>query len=325
MKSNNLYKPIVLIAGMVIMLCVGILYMWSVFQPHVVSFHGWSSSDVAMTSALMIAFFVAGNITGGLLQERVHPRVTALAGCIMFSLGMFLTSLISSKSPYMIYVTYSLLSGFGCGLSYCIVLAVLQKWYSARMGFVTGLSVSFFGLSVVLLTPITQSLLNSVGVPITFRTLSVIFLVLTAAAALFMKNPDKEYYYSEITKVIPPDNIKQFKPSQMLKSPSYYYILFSAFTSSAGYLLLVPFITTLAAARGMSETMGLFSVMSTGVANAMGRILAPLVSDRLGRTRAAIVCAFIASAACAVMIFARGAAFVVGIFFIAFAYGGTSA
>ena len=87
MKSNNLYKPIVLIAGMVIMLCVGILYMWSVFQPHVVSY-GWSSSDVAMTSALMIVL-VAGNITGGLLQERVHPRVTALAGCIMFSSACF--------------------------------------------------------------------------------------------------------------------------------------------------------------------------------------------------------------------------------------------
>lgn len=324
MKSKNLYKPAVLIAGMVIMLCVGILYMWSVFQPHVVMFHGWSSSDVAMTSALMIACFVAGNIIGGLLQERIHPRVTALAGCIMFSLGMLLTSLLSSDNPYMIYITYSLISGFGCGLGYCTVLAVLQKWYPARMGFITGLSVSFFGLSVVLLTPITQSLLRTDGVPITFRTLSAIFLVLTSAAALFMKNPDKEYYYSELTKVIPPDNIKQFKPSQMLKSPSYYYILFAAFTSSAGYLLLVPFITTIAADRGMSEAMGLFSVMSTGVANALGRILAPMVSDRLGRTKTAIVCAFIASVSCAVMIFAKGAAFVAGIFFIAFAYGGTS-
>ena len=147
------------------------------------------------------------------------------------------------------------------------------------MGFVTGLSVSFFGLSVVLLTPITHPAQLSWRSHY-FSTLSVIFLVLTAAAALFMKNPDKEYYYSEITKVIPPDNIKQFKPSQMLKSPSYYYILFSAFTSSAGYLLLVPFITTLAAARGMSETMGLFSVMSTGVAMPWDE-LAPLVSDRL--------------------------------------------
>lgn len=324
MKFKRTYKTAALIAGMAIMLCVGILYMWSVFQPHVVRFHGWSPSDVAMTSALMIACFVAGNITGGLLQEKVHPRVTALAGCIMFSLGMFLTSLLSSENPYMLYATYSLISGFGCGLVYCTVLAVLQKWYPARMGFVTGLSVSFFGLSVVLLTPVTQSLLSSYGVPGTFRILSVIFLVLTSAAALFMKNPDKEYYYSEITKVIPPDNIRQFKPSQMIKSPSYFYILLAAFTSSAGYLLTVPFITTIAMDRGMSESMGLFAVMSTGVANALGRILAPLVSDRLGRTKTAIACAIIASASCAVMIIARGPVFVAGIFFIAFAYGGTS-
>lgn len=324
MNINKRNKLFALTAGMVIMLCVGILYMWSVFQPHVVRHHGWSSSDVAMTSALMIACFVAGNIAGGLLQEKVHPRVIALSGCILFSLGMFLTSRLASDKPYMIYLTYSLVSGFGCGLSYCAVLAVLQKWYAARMGFVTGISVSFFGLSVVLLTPVTQSLLKSAGVPNTFRTLSFIFLALTVLAALFMKNPDKEYYYSEIKKVVAPDNIKQFKPSQMLRSPSYYYILFAAFTSSAGYLLIVPFITTIASDRGISESLGLFAVMSTGIANALGRVLAPMVSDRLGRTRTAVISAVISSAACLAMIFARGFMFLAAVFFIAFAYGSTS-
>lgn len=324
MKSNEKYKIIALVAGMLIMLCVGILYMWSVFQPHVVSYHGWNSSDVAMTSALMIACFVAGNIVAGLFQERIHPRIIALVGCVLFSLGIFLTSQLSSENPYMIYVTYSLISGFGCGLSYCTVLAVLQKWFSARMGFVTGMSVSFFGLSVFLLTPVTQSLLQSGGLPFTFRTLSIVFFIVTTVAAFFMKNPDKEYYYSEITKVIAPENVKQFRPLQMLKSPSYYYILFSAFTSSAGYLLMVPFITTIASDRGISETLSLFSVMCTGIANALGRILAPMVSDKLGRTKTAVICALIASVSCVIMIFAKDLLFVFGVFLVAFAYGSTS-
>ena len=85
---------------------------------------------------------------------------------------------------------------------------------------------------------------------------------------------------------------------------------------------MVPFITTLAAARGMSETMGLAGhVYRRGQCHGTNPRAPGFRQAR--RTRAAIVCAFIASAACAVMIFARGAAFVVGIFFIA-AYGGTS-
>ena len=115
-------------------------------------------------------------------------------------------------------MTYSLLSGFGWP-------ELLHRpgrppeMVFGPYGLCHRLSVSFFGLSVVLLTPITQSLLNSVGVPITFRTLSVIFLVLTAAAASFMKNPDKEYYYSEITKVILQTTSNSLSPLRCSKSP----------------------------------------------------------------------------------------------------------
>lgn len=99
MDSIKRQKIIVLIAGLVIMLCVGILYMWSVFQPYVVEFHGWESGQVAMTSSIMIAMFVLGNIVGGLFQEKVSNRLITIVGCVMFSLGMYLTSLLPSSNP----------------------------------------------------------------------------------------------------------------------------------------------------------------------------------------------------------------------------------
>ena len=52
--SVNAKRNGTLVGGLLIMLCVGILYMWSIFQPYVVDYHGWSVGDVAMTSALMI-------------------------------------------------------------------------------------------------------------------------------------------------------------------------------------------------------------------------------------------------------------------------------
>ena len=317
-------KYVVLAAGLALMLCEGILYMWSVFQPYVVEHHGWAAGDVAMTSALMIACFVAGNILGGLVQEKLPTRLIALTGSLMFCLGMFLTSLIGSGTPAMIYLTYSVISGLGCGLAYCTVLYALQKWFAAQNGLITGLTVAFFGLSVVVLSPVAEGLLSSFGVPFTFRALSLVFLAITGVSSLLMCKPSSEYYMREASKVLRKDEFKQFTPREMLRTPMYYQIVISMLMASAAYLVLVPFIKTIATDRGMSDSVALAAVMVTGVANAAGRILAPAVSDKLGRTNVLILCYVISAAACLMMIFATGPLYIAAVFLIAFTYGGTS-
>ncbi|NLO48099.1 MAG: OFA family MFS transporter [Clostridiales bacterium] len=324
MQKNNRYRIIVLISGLFINLCTGILYMWSVFLPYVVSHHGWNPSQVAMTSAVMIAGFVLGNILTGLAQEKIHPRAAAFFGCGLFCSGIYLTALIGHGIPSMIYLTYGIAGGLGCGIAYGTVLAVLQKWWPAHLGFATGTSVGFFGLSVVILSPVADRMLRTGGVPFTFKILAIVFFVVCAAAALLMKNPDKAYYYSEITKKIDIENVKQFKPREMLRSMSYYYILISVFAASAAYLVIVPFITTIALSRGISPGLALIAVMGTGVANALGRILAPLASEKTRRTTVMMLCAIISAAACVLIIFASGAAYIAAVFFIAFSYGGAS-
>lgn len=322
--ETKVKKYSTLAGGLLIMLCVGILYMWSVFQPHVVAHYGWESGQVAMTSALMIAFFVAGNIISGLIQEKMPSRVITLGGCLLFSLGMLLTANLSGDKPWMIYITYSAISGFGCGVAYCTVLSCLQKWFPTKNGLITGLTVSFFGLSVVLLSPITQTLLSNVGVPATFKTLATAFLFVTCISSMSITKPSSEYYMKEASKILRADEFKQFTAPEMLKTPMYYQITAALFLSSAAYMVLVPYITTIALSRGMSSNMALVAVMVTGIANALGRILGPAVSDKIGRTKTVMVCSLITVAACIMMIFAKDVMYIVTVFLIAFSYGGCS-
>ena len=316
----NKRKIAILIAGTVMMLCVGILYLWSIFLPHVVSHYGWSIADVSMTSAIMIAAFVVGNITAGFVQERVPPRAAALTGSVLFALGLFLSS--KADTPAMMYLTYGVMGGIGVGLVYCVVLAVLQKWYAARMGLITGVAVGFFGLSVVILSPVVDTLIKSNGLIPTFQILAGCFFVILVISSLVLKNPAKEYYYAEVTKRIALDNVKQFTPRMMIKSPSYYCIFISTVASSAAYLVIVPFISTIAVSRGLSPQLALGAVMGTGIASATGRILVPIVSEKLGRTNTIIACSLISAAACLLIMSARGAAYVAAVLMIAFTYGG---
>ena len=314
-------KAPILIAGILMMLCAGILYLWSIFQPHVAAYHGWSLADTSMTSSVMIFCFVLGNISAGLVQEKINPKYIAITGAVLFPLGLFLASIIGSGTPLMIYLTYGVVGGIGCGLVYSTVLAVLQKWYASKMGLITGVVVGAFGLSVVIMSPLVQTLIERTNLPTTFRILSAAFFVILIIAAMFFRNPRVSYFYAEVTKIMALENAKQFKPTQVLKSPAFYYVFISIFTSSAAYMVIVPFISTIAVARGLNPTLVLVSVMCTGVANASGRILAPTISDKIGRTRTIMLASVVSAAACVLIIYAQGPVYVLAIFLIALSFG----
>ena len=323
--SVNAKRNGTLVGGLLIMLCVGILYMWSIFQPYVVEHHGWAVGDVAMTSALMIACFVIGNILGGLVQMKFDPRAITLVGCLMFVGGIYLTSCIGDGNPWMLYLSYSVCSGLGCGFAYCTVLYALQKWFADKNGLITGITVFFFGASVMVLSPVVNKMLENLGLTETFRILAIVFGVITVICSFFVVQPDPSYYMEKASKVLSADEFKQFTPSGVLRTPIYYCQVVSMILSSGAYLVIIPFIKDIAMDRGMSSHIGVIAVMVTGAANAAGRILAPMVSDKLGRTRSIIACCVISALACVGLIFANTAAtYLVAIFLVAFAYGGTS-
>ena len=54
MKEN---KALPLIAGAVIQLCIGIIYIWSIFQPSVMEYYSWSAADA---SAVLRRYSFAG-------------------------------------------------------------------------------------------------------------------------------------------------------------------------------------------------------------------------------------------------------------------------
>ncbi|MCL2319840.1 MAG: MFS transporter, partial [Treponema sp.] len=81
----------VLAAGMIMQLCAGIIYGWSVFKGPVAAYLKWDAPSAALTSSVMLAMFVLGIILGGYAQDRLGPRKITLAGSILISGGMVCT------------------------------------------------------------------------------------------------------------------------------------------------------------------------------------------------------------------------------------------
>lgn len=327
-KKEKSTRIIVVVACLLIQLCVGILYLWSVFNGSVAKYFEWDSSSANMVSSFMIFGFVLGNLLGGFLQDKTNPRIICFVGCFMFCLGIFLTSLLTSDTVWLIYLTYSGLGGLGCGFAYGCVLSCLQKWFPNNRGFASGLSVSAFGLSTVLFSPIAQALLDKLGVPNTFAVLAGVFFVATMVACFFVKLPAQttqnnatEQNQADLTV----SHASGLTPLETMKLLPFWCIALSCFFINATWNIVVPVIKSLGMERGLTENLAVLTVSLTGIANAVGRLGMATASDKIGRTNTIIFLAVLTAVCATALIWANGILFVIVIALTAFAYGGPSA
>src|SRR3954451_19560710 len=86
--TNN--RWLIAAAAVVMQVCLGAAYGWSVFVAPLVSMTGWSLTQVSLNFTLAIAFLGLGTITGGLWQDRVAPRPVATVAGVIYGIGYLL-------------------------------------------------------------------------------------------------------------------------------------------------------------------------------------------------------------------------------------------
>lgn len=319
-KSSG-FKLSAVISCMVVMFCIGIVYMWSVFQQPVINHYGWNASAVSFISSAMIMMFVTGIFLGGVILDRTSPRLVVVVGGVLFFAGLFSTSMLSDSAPWLIYITYGVLAGSGVGFAYSGSLNCVQKWFPHKRGFAAGICVCAFGLSVVVFSPIAEWLLANQGVPLTFRLLSIIFAVAIGLSSVFIKNPSEEYIASlNLPKTVTEG--KQYTVLEAVRHRKFWYMCSALFFLPAAYMIIIPLVKTLAAARGIPEAQASITVQLVGVASAASRLILPTLSDKVGRSKTIFFMTIVTVVASLAMIFAGGILYSVAVFLIVFAYSG---
>src|SRR4051812_13971806 len=77
-------------AAVVMQICLGAVYGWSVFVKPLTAEHHWTLTQVSLTFTIAIAVLGIGTIVGGVWQDRVGPRRVAAIGGIIYGLGYIL-------------------------------------------------------------------------------------------------------------------------------------------------------------------------------------------------------------------------------------------
>jgi OFA family oxalate/formate antiporter-like MFS transporter len=312
----------VLITGSILQLFLGIIYVWSIFVIPVNEVYEWDIVHVKFTASFMLCFFVAGILIGGKLQSNMSAPKIVLLGGLMLSIGMFTTAFLPSSLAWLMYITYGVIGGFGVGAAYNTILSAAQKWFPQNRGFAVGVVICAFGASTVIFAPLVEALVGQFGLRHTFIILAVVFLIIVLALFRFVRLPDEDNSASAPSATLLAQ--KQYSMSEALQTKKFYLIPFSLMFVTAAFFVLNPSFKIFAIERGLSESIGTAVVMLVGVANTLGRLGTPLLSDKIGREKATLSI-ILATAVCALLLcFAEGLLFMATIAVIAYCFGGAA-
>jgi OFA family oxalate/formate antiporter-like MFS transporter len=323
----------VLVAGAILQLFLGIIYVWSEFVAPVSTFFQWELADVKLTSSFMLCCFVLGSLASGRLQSKVSAQKIVLAGGLLMAAGMLVASFIpqTSKAVWLIYAAYGIVGGFGVGLAYNTIITCAQKWFPHKRGMATGISVCMFGFSTVVFAPLVKVLIgfnagtgafDGFGPVVTFRILAAAFAVVTVALFSLVRLPDENA--APQGKAAAVLSGKQYTTGEVLKTGRFYFIALSMMFFTASYFILNPSFKDFASNRGLADTVGTVIVMMTGIASALGRLAVPLLADKIGRENATFAIIVATAVSTAALCINSGAVYIAAVAIIAFCYGGSS-
>ncbi len=281
---------LVTLSGTGINLALGVLYAWSIISKQISKEWGWSETQTALPYSVAIAVFAFTMVPAGRLQDKWGPRLVATLGGIFCGVGFIVASL--SQSLVGLVIGFGILAGMGIGFGYASATPPAVKWFPPeRTGLIAGLVVAGFGLASVYIAPLANYLLGNFGIQKSFLILGVAFLLAVVALAQILKNPPAHYKpvwgsQNPGTKNIPAKitgKIIDYEWSEMLRTPQFYLLwIMYVFGAGAGLMIIGKLAKIVDLQAGIKA--GFIFVAMLAVGNAGGRVIAGVLSDKIGRT-----------------------------------------
>ena len=160
-------------AGFLLALMGGFSYAWGVFIIPMEESFGWTKAEANLPFTVFVLIFALFMIPAGRLQDKIGPRRVSAFGAVLFFVSYGLAALVDRfPYPWWLVVTYSLIGGIACGLTYACVAPPARKWFPDKPGLAISFGVSGFGLAALVLAPLkAEYLIPIYGIEGTFLLL----------------------------------------------------------------------------------------------------------------------------------------------------------
>lgn len=300
-QEKVMNRSFVVVGALLIQLCLGALYAWSVFTPYLKEApFNFSTTQTQAIFSVGLATFAVVMVLGGKWQAKSGPRMVALAGGGLFGASYILASFFGTNFIGQL-ILIGLIGGAGLGLAYVCPIAVGIKWFPDKKGLITGLAVAGFGFGALIWVKLAGNwggLLAKYGVLQVFLIYGIIFAATIIIGSIWMVNPPEGWRPAGWVRVDTSsgrsvrEGAVNFLPRKMLRTPQFYglWVMF-IFSSMAGLMVIGTIklfgidalqqsgLTNAQASAAAGTAMAVFY----SLANGLGRIIWGTISDKTGR------------------------------------------
>lgn len=287
--SANAGRWIFVILGMVINLCLGAVYAYSVFKKPLETLFNATATQGNLPFMVFIATFALFTFFAGRFIDKLGPKIVMIIGGVVVGLGWMLTKFAGSMT--MVVVTYGLIGGAGVGLVYGGPVSVCTRWFPDKKGLAVGLALLGFGGSAFITAPLAKNLIASSGPLNTFLYMGAGFLVVTVILSTFMKFPPANYKPAGWT---PPQTgagaAASLSTGQMMKTSSFFGLWFCYLCGTTAGLMAIGISATVGReVIGLDTGTAAFLVSVFAIFNGIGRPIFGALADKITPRYAAIV------------------------------------
>ncbi|HVZ84483.1 MAG TPA: OFA family MFS transporter [Terracidiphilus sp.] len=276
------------LAAVCVQICLGAAYGWSVFKNPLMHTEHWPETAVQLNFTLTLVFLGAGTILGGFWQDRVGPRRVATAAGLLYGTGYLIASFATAHHSLAgIYIGYGFVAGLAMGMGYICPIAALVKWFPDKRGLMTGVAVCGYGFGALVMSPIAAWEMLHYGVPATFATLGMGYLLIVVCAAQYFTNPPVGWIpagWTPRTVVAQNASTRSFTLAEAARTWQFYLLLSLLFLNMSSGIMVISQASPMAeemAGLSVLHAAGIVGVVS--IFNGIGRLFWASISDYIGR------------------------------------------
>ena len=269
--------------GTLMMLLLGSIYAWSYFKTALGAiFPMWNQKQLSLTFTIMMILFAAGGLLGGKLSKTIrHSMLALLSGCLMligFVTVSFLPSGNETLALILLYIFYGGFTGLGVGIGYNVVLSCVNSWFPDKDGLVSGILLTGFGFSSLIIANAAEALLRVTTLSIVFRGLGILCGGVMVLGSFFLRLPTADDTLPAPKKKAVVSGGQDYTTAQMLRRPTFWlYFLWNLCMSATG-MLVINNASSIALFFGTAATVGLL----VSIFNSGGRLFIGMSMDKFG-------------------------------------------
>eukprot|EP00092_Neocalanus_flemingeri_P040553 GFUD01044159.1.p1 GENE.GFUD01044159.1~~GFUD01044159.1.p1 ORF type:complete len:530 (-),score=120.76 GFUD01044159.1:144-1733(-) len=180
----------------------GIGYSFGILLAPLMVHYGEGKGTIAMVGSILTGAIMLVGPLASALVNKYGPRKTCIAGALVSSLSIFLSTF--SPNVYLLMISYGVLGGLGLGLMYVPAVTAVGYWFEKKRSLVTGISTCGSGFGTIVFAPVVTALEAGLGWQWCNRIVACFCLACTFLGATMKrvpcKNKDEEDSITEAKK-----------------------------------------------------------------------------------------------------------------------------